>query len=82
MPLYMDVHNDMEDLTPEAIERAHQADLEAQENHGVEFLRYWFDKEHGKVFCLSRAPDAEAAKAVHAETGHPADEIYKVEEGA
>lgn len=81
MPLFMDVHNDVEDLTPEAVAQAHEEDLEHQAEHGVEFLKYWADTDEGKIFCLSKAPDAEAARAVHEKAGHPADEIYQVHEG-
>ena len=40
-------------------------------------------KEHGKIFCLVDAPDADAAATVHREAhGLVADEIYPVAEGA
>ncbi len=81
MPLYMDIHHKMEGMTPKIIADAHQRDLALQGKHGVEFVKYWYDAEAGKVFCLSKAPNAEAAKAVHAEAGHPAHEIYEVQEG-
>jgi hypothetical protein len=51
--------------------------------YGVHYLRYWVDQEHGKVFCLVDAPDADAAATVHREAhGLVADEIYPVAEGA
>ena len=41
------------------------------------------DEEHGKIFCLVDAPDADAAAAVHrAAHGLVADEIHPVAEGA
>ena len=47
----------------------------------MEILRYWFDEEQGKVFCLVQASDAETTNAVHREArGLVADEIFKVEE--
>ena len=58
-------------------------DLEVQDAHGVQYLRYWFDEGSGKVFCLVEAPDAEAAAAVHREAhGLLADHITPVQEGA
>ena len=61
---------------------AHQADLAVQQQHGVNYLRYWVDEQHGKVFCLVDAPSAEAAATVHREAhGLVADDIFPVEEG-
>ncbi len=82
MPLYMDVHHHVEGLTAEAVEGAHQRDLEVQEKYGVKYLKYWFDEATGKVFCLVEAPNKEAAEAVHREAhGLVADEITEVQEG-
>jgi hypothetical protein len=83
MPLYMDVHQRVEGLTAQAVAGAHQRDLEVQAQHGVNYLRYWFDEGSGKVFCLVEAPSKEAAEAVHREAhGLVADEITEVQEGA
>ena len=83
MPLFMDVHHKVEGLTAEAVAGAHQRDLEVQEQHGVKYLKYWFDEGSGKVFCLVEAPSKEAAEAVHREAhGLVADEITEVQEGA
>ena len=83
MPLYMDVHNKVDGLTAEAVAGAHQRDLEVQEKHGVNYLKYWFDEGTGKVFCLVDAPDADAAIAVHREAhGLLADDITEVQEGS
>ncbi len=83
MALYMDVHKNVEGLTAEAVAGAHQRDLEVQEKHGVEYLRYWYNADAGTVFCLVQAPTKEAAAAVHREAhGLVADEINEVTEGA
>lgn len=83
MPLFMDVHNGVEGLTAEAVAGAHQKDLEVQEAHGVNYLKYWFDEGSGKVFCLVEAPSAEAAITVHREAhGLLPDEITEVQEGS
>jgi len=82
MPLYMDVHRDVDGLTAEAVADAHRRDLEKQGKHGVEYVRYWYNEEEGTVFCLCRAPSMEAAEAVHREAhGLLADEIVEVREG-
>lgn len=82
MPLFMDVHERMQGIDGEKVAMAHKKDMELQDKHGVKFLRYWYDDKAGKVFCLSEAPDAESAQAVHKEAGHPADAIYRVKEGS
>ena len=56
MPLYMDSHKNVTDLTAEAVAGAHQKDLEVQGKHGVNYLKYWFNEAEGTVFCLVDAP--------------------------
>jgi len=80
MPKFMDVH-DMPGVTKDAVAKAHEKDLAIQQKHGVKFVSYWVDEKQGKVFCLSEAPNAQAAQRVHAEAGHPTDQIYQVHEG-
>jgi hypothetical protein len=81
MPLYMDTHDHIEGLTAEAVGHAHAADVQTQAKYGVKYLRYWFDEQAGKVFCLIEAPNKEAAIAVHREAhGLVADEITEVKE--
>ena len=83
MPLFMDTHGHIEGLTADAVAGAHAADLKAQDKYGVKYLRYWFDENSGKVFCLVEAPNKEAAIAVHREAhGLVADEIIEVQEGS
>jgi Protein of unknown function (DUF4242) len=83
MPLYMDHHRNVPDLTADAVAGAHQRDLEVQEKHGVDYKRYWFNEEAGEVFCLVEAPNKEAAEAVHREAhGLVAEEIVEVSEGS
>jgi hypothetical protein len=82
MPLYMDTHRNVVDLTAEAVAGAHQADLAVQEKYGVDYKQYWFNEAAGAVYCLVEAPDAEAAMAVHKEAhGLIADDIVEVLEG-
>lgn len=82
MPLYMDTHRNVEGLTAEAVEGAHQADLATQEKYGADYKQYWYNEAEGAVYCLVEAPDAEAAIAVHREAhGLVADDIIEVHEG-
>lgn len=80
MPKFMDVHV-MPGATKAKVAEAHAKDVAIQAKHGVRFEKYWVDERQGKVFCLSEAPSAEAARAVHQEAGHPTTEIYQVFEG-
>ncbi len=82
MALFMDVHNLDGGVSIDDVAKAHQADLENQDEHGVHYLRYWVDEQGGKIFCLVDAPDAEAANTVHRKAhGLVADAIYPVTEG-
>lgn len=79
MPLYMDIHV-VPGATPEALQEAHNADLAVQDKHCVHCLKYWFNAEAGKVFCLFDAPNPEAAAAVHREAhGLMAEKIIEVD---
>ena len=83
MPLFMDEHNKVGGLTAEAVAGAHQKDVEVQGKHGVKYLRYWYNEDSGKVYCLVDAPSKEAAETVHREAhGLLADEITEVKEGS
>ncbi len=79
MPLYLDIH-EIQGATAEDLAKAHVADLEAQEKYGVQYLKYWFNESHGKVFCLVDAPSPEAANCVHREAhGLVAQKIIEIE---
>lgn len=83
MALFMDIHNHVPGLTPQAVAEAHRKDLETQNKFGVKYLKYWYDEKTGRVFCLVEAPNREAANAVHREAhGLIADEIIEVKEGS
>jgi hypothetical protein len=82
MPLYLDIHRHIPGLTTEAVAEAHAKDVETQKKHGVEYMKYWYNDDVGTVFCLVKAPNKEAAAAVHREAhGLLADEIIEVREG-
>ena len=79
MPLYMDIHN-IDGVTPEALAKAHAADVEAQATHGVNYIKYWINEHRCKAFCLVQAPTPEAAMAVHREAhGFLAEKIIEVD---
>lgn len=82
MTLFMDVHSLGDTVSMDDVAKAHAADLETQDSHGVHYLRYWVSESEGKVFCLVDAPDAEAAATVHREAhGLVADDLFAVLEG-
>lgn len=81
MPLYMDIHRNVDGSVEDVIE-AHKKDVEVQDKHGVEYKRYWVDEDEGTVFCLFEGPNKEAGEKVHEEAhGLTADEIHEVQEG-
>lgn len=83
MPLYLDIHSKIDGLTAEALEELHRKDLDIQEKYGVRYLKYWYDLNTQRVFCLVEAPNKEAAERVHREAhGNVADEIVEVTDGA
>lgn len=80
MPLYMDIHRNV-DGSAEDVAAAHRADLETQDEFGVDYKRYWTGTD-GTVFCLFEAPNEDAGERVHREAhGLTADEIIEVTEG-
>lgn len=79
MPLYMDIHT-VDGATAQDIAKAHLADMDVQTNHDVEYLKYWFNQDCGKLFCLVEAPSAEAAHCVHREAhGFVAEKLIEVD---
>ena len=81
MPLFMDRH-DLPGISAEEVAKAHLTDIQFESKYGVNFLAYWFDAEHGQVFCLARAARPEDLAAVHRD-GHGLvpNEIIAVSEG-
>ena len=80
MPLYMDRH-DGENLTPEEVANAHEADLKIQDKYNCKFITYWYDDERDSVFCLVHAPDMRTVHKVHNEAhGFNHNEIMEVDQ--
>jgi len=78
MPEFMDVHKGMVGITRETLMEAHQADLDIQDDEGVNFKHTGADPESGRAGGLAEAPNAEAVKKIHRRTGHPAEEVFPV----
>jgi class 3 adenylate cyclase len=76
----MDIHENLGDVTEQDIKGAHERDLAIQDQHGVQFLTFWFNSPDGQAFCLVDAPSREAAIAVHKEShGLVAHNMVEVE---
>jgi hypothetical protein len=81
--LYIDVHH----LEPGKVEfkdvaAAHAKDLAVEKKYGVNFIKYWVDKDKGLVYCLSSSPDTASITKTHAEAhGLLPAEIYEVTGG-
>lgn len=82
MPLFLDIHKNVTGTTLEDVAAAHHLDVEAQPAFGVRYLRWWFNRDIGSIYCLVDAPNAAAANDVHrAAHGLAADEIIPIEPG-
>ncbi|MBW3552301.1 MAG: DUF4242 domain-containing protein [Gemmatimonadetes bacterium] len=80
MPLFMDVHRNLEGVTAEALRAAHLKDVDVQERFNVQYHKYFFNQATGTAFCLAEGPDAAACHAVHREShGLIADDIIEVQ---
>jgi hypothetical protein len=80
MPTFVDIHPDLQGVTPEQALAAHHRDLEVQGKFGVRYLTFWLNDSEGRAFCLVEAPSKEAAIAVHREAhGLIPDNILEVE---
>jgi class 3 adenylate cyclase len=75
----MDIH-EIDGATAEDLAVAHAADVRVQAQYGVEYHKYWFNEQTGKVFCLCSAPNADAAASVHRHAhGQMASTIIEVD---
>jgi hypothetical protein len=83
LKLFMDVHHfGPGKVTAKDVAGAHARDIASGPKHGVKYLNYWLEEETGTVVCLSEAPNAEAALAVHREAhGLMPESIEEVSEG-
>jgi len=75
----MDIH-EIGGAAADDLARAHEADVKVQARYGVEYHKYWFNKEKGKAFCICSAPDKESAVLVHRNAhGLEASKIIEVD---
>jgi hypothetical protein len=83
MPLYIDVHRNLNGLDAASSVRALSADRETQRQHGVTYLKCWYEEEKDNVLCLVAAPTRHAAVSVHREIhGHTGCEVDELPEEA
>jgi class 3 adenylate cyclase len=76
----MDIHT-VDPNTPwEEIAGAHLKDVQVQGEYDVDYKKYWFNKDCGKLFCLVEAPSADAAHCVHEQAhGLVAEKLIEVD---
>lgn len=76
----MDIHTVDPETPWEDIAGAHMKDMDAQVAYGVDYKKYWFNRERGKLFCLVDAPSEHAAHCVHQEAhGLVAEKLIEVD---
>jgi len=77
MPKFMDFHPDLK-LPKEAVDQI-TADTKAAkaDKFGVRQVEL-FHNEHGQVYCLLEAPDAEAVRKHHEALGVPCGDVHEV----
>ncbi|MFD1094226.1 nickel-binding protein [Salegentibacter chungangensis] len=79
MPIFMDLHIG-QDLTPEDVAIAHQADVRIQDRYGCKCLTYWIDVQKSNAYCLIDAPNKEAVFELHRNSHKQfPDEIIEVD---
>ena len=80
MPLFMDIHTVDPETPWEEIAGAHMKDVDAQGQYGVDYKKYWFNRDRGKLFCLVDAPSIDAAHCCHREAhGLVAEKLIEVD---
>lgn len=79
MPRFLDIHRDLTRVPiPQRNELLGRRDRGEEDEHGVLPLNILFGVERG-VYCLNRAPDADAVYRAHAGVGiPPPDEVVEV----
>lgn len=79
MPHFMDIHT-VRGATPDQVIEAHELDLKYQQEHDVTAIKYWFNQDAGKLFCLFEAPSAEATECLHRKAhGLMAEKVIEVD---
>ncbi|MBS1565464.1 MAG: DUF4242 domain-containing protein [Bacteroidetes bacterium] len=80
---YIDVHElGAGKVKCEDVAKAHAKDLAVEGRYNTQFIKYWVDEEHGKVYCLSSTTDPGFITKTHAEAhGLLPSGIYPVTPG-
>jgi class 3 adenylate cyclase len=79
---FMDRH-EFSGLTARDAANMHLKDMELQDRFGVRLLTYWFDYDRQTAFCLAKAPNADAVRALHgASHGAIPNQVIEVDERA
>ena len=65
MPIYMDRHDILDNVTAAQVAELHQQDLKVQDQFCCRGMTYWFDPQRSTAFCLIEAPDISAVTAMH-----------------
>jgi len=81
--LFIDVHQlEAGKVKPSDVAKAHEKDLLVESKYDVDILKYWFDQQNGRVYCLASAPDASALIKTHTEAhGLIPSNVYPVTAG-
>ena len=74
MPLFIDVHNELDDVTPQGLIDVYRG----IQHDEVNFRDVWADQGTGTVFCLCDATSADAVHRVHEQAGHPVNRVFEV----
>ena len=78
MPLFIIERNFMEQVDPEAIDRA-EIKL-VNDDSGVKWVYSFLSADKKKTYCLYEAPSPEAIRAAAVKLGIPADVIVEVDQ--
>jgi class 3 adenylate cyclase len=82
VPFFMDRH-EFSGLTARDAANMHLKDMELQDRFDVRLLTYWFDYDRQTAFCLAKAQNADAVRALHgASHGAIPNQVIEVDERA
>ena len=73
----MDVHRNMKGITPQDLLKAHQADLDVQDQENADVKQAWSAPETGCFLSLG-ASEQGSRHAYPRAAGHPTDEVYEI----
>jgi hypothetical protein len=65
MPIYLDRHSFISDVSAKEAAQEHLLDLGIQDQYGCKAITYWFDEVRKVAFCLVEALSKEAVREMH-----------------